>query len=64
MAPEDWTQWLNLASLVHNNQRNETTRLSPNIILLGYEPEAAPLEITQTNNKDAERHISIMVERR
>ena len=64
MAPKDWTQWLDLASLVHNNQRNETTGLSPNVILLGYEPETAPLETTQTNNKDAKRHISIIMERR
>ena len=36
--PEDWTQWLALASAVHNNRRNATTGLLPNQILLGYEP--------------------------
>jgi hypothetical protein len=64
MAPKDWTQWLNLASLVHNNQRNETMGSSPNEVLLGYKPEAAPLETAQTNNEDAKRCISIMMERR
>jgi hypothetical protein len=64
MAPKDWTYWLNLASLVHNNRRNETTGLFPNAILFGYEPETAPSETTQTNNKDAKRHINIMMERR
>jgi transposase InsO family protein len=28
--PEDWTQWLALASAVHNNRRNTMTRLLPN----------------------------------
>ena len=36
--PQDWTQWLALASAVHNNRRNATTGLSPNQILLGYKP--------------------------
>jgi hypothetical protein len=64
MAPKDWTQWLNLATLVHNNQRNETTGLSPNLILLGYKPETALSEDTATNNEDTEKHINIMMERR
>jgi hypothetical protein len=62
MAPEDWTQWLDLALLVHNNHRNETTRLSPNKILLAYEPEMAPSETIQTKNEDAKEHIKIMME--
>jgi hypothetical protein len=64
MAPEDWTQWLDLASLVHNNCRNKTTGLSPNEILLGYKPETAPSEIAQTKNEDAEENIKVMIERR
>jgi hypothetical protein len=31
--PEHWTQWLPLATMVHNNQRNATTSLMPNQIL-------------------------------
>jgi hypothetical protein len=64
MAPEDWTQWLDLAFLVHNNQKNKTMGLFPNKVLLGYEPKSAPSEIAQTNNEDAKKHISIMIERR
>jgi hypothetical protein len=64
MAPKDWTQWLDLSSLVHNNQRNETTGTSPNEALRGYKLKAAPLETAQTNNEDAEKCISIMMERR
>ncbi len=36
--PKGWTHWLALATTVHNNQVNTTTRLSPNQILFGYNP--------------------------
>jgi hypothetical protein len=32
--PDDWTQWLAIMMMVHNNWKNETTGLSPNQILL------------------------------
>ena len=32
-APEDWTNWLSIATAVHNNRWNATTGLSPNQIL-------------------------------
>jgi hypothetical protein len=61
-SPEDWTQWLALASAVHNNRRNATTRLSPNQILLGYEPQLT-LEISPPSNNDlAEEHIRKLIE--
>ncbi len=37
-SPEDWTHWLTIATAVHNNRKNMTTGLSPNEILIGYEP--------------------------
>ena len=64
MAPKDWTQWLDLASLVHNNHRNETTGLSPNKILLGYKLAMAPSEVIQTKNEDAKECIKVMMEQR
>ena len=36
--PEDWTNWLALATAVHNNRCNATTGLSPSQVLLGIEP--------------------------
>jgi hypothetical protein len=52
--PQDWTQWLALAMAVHNNQRNTTTGLSPNQILLGIElPLLSETEIP-TGNQFAE----------
>ncbi len=38
MAPEDWTNWLSIATAMHNDQKNVTTGLSPNQILWGGEP--------------------------
>jgi len=38
MDPKGWTNWLTLATAVHNNWTNITTGLSPNQILLGYNP--------------------------
>jgi hypothetical protein len=35
--PEDWTEWLTIATTAHNNRQNATTKLSPNQILLGYD---------------------------
>ena len=55
--PEDWTQWLDIASLVHNNRRNATTGLSPNQILMGYEPTLAPSETPPSNNETVEQRI-------
>ena len=51
MQPEDWEQWLPLASAVHNNWKNATTGLSPNQILLGYETELTPVATPITNNE-------------
>ena len=63
-APEDWDQWLTTASAVHNNQKNQTTGLSPNQILIGYNiPLNTPNDI-ETNNMTVERRIGIMNQRR
>ena len=61
---EDWTQWLALASAVHNNRRNATTGLSPNQILLGYEPSLTPGPSEPSNNVMAEERIRKLMENR
>ena len=63
-APEDWTQWLALASAVHNNRKNTTTSLSPNQILLGYDITLNPGITEPVTNESAEERIRIMAERR
>jgi hypothetical protein len=62
--PQDWTQWLALASAVHNNRRNATTGLSPNQILLGYRPQLTPEASTPSNNDLAEEHVRKLMENR
>ena len=62
-SPEDWTKWLTIASAVHNNWKNSTTRLSPNQILFGYETKMNPSEDTPSNNEAAQSRIKILIER-
>ena len=63
-TPEDWDRWLITASAVHNNRRNQTTGLSPNQILIGYDvPLQTPNDI-EMNNALVERQIGIMNQRR
>jgi hypothetical protein len=49
-----------MATAVHNNQVNLTTGLSPNQILIGYEPSLSPSEKRMTRNKVAERRVERM----
>ena len=63
-SPEDWTQWLALATAVHNNRRNVMTGLSPNQILLGYEPQLTPKTSAPSNNDLAEEQIKKLMENR
>ena len=60
--PEDWSDWLAIDTAVHNNQKNSTTGLSPNQILLGIEPTLHPSEHHGTNNEAAERRERSMEE--
>src|SRR6266850_865974 len=62
--PEHWTQWLDIASAVHNNRKNATTGLSPNQILIRYEITLAPLETPPSNNQTVEDQIKDMMEHR
>ena len=54
--------WLAIATAVYNNQKNSTTGLSPNQILLGIEPTLHPSEHHVTNNEAAERRVKRMEE--
>ena len=62
--PEDWDRWLTTVSAVHNNRRNQTTSLSLNQILIGYNiPLQTPNDV-ETNNTLVEQRIRIMNQRR
>ena len=59
---EDWLDWLAIATAVHNNQKNSTTSLLPNQILLGLEPTLHPSEHHATNNDTMEKRVRRMEE--
>ena len=61
---EDWTHWLALAMAVHNNQRNATTGLSPNEILLGYEPMLQPSAMPPSMNELAGKRVDMLFKKR
>ena len=62
-VPKDWTQWLALASAIHNNRRNSTTSLSPNQILLGYDILLNPELTLPVINETAEERVKLMEQR-
>src|SRR6267142_750155 len=62
--PEHWTEWLDIASAVHNNRKNATTGLSPNQILIGYKITLAPSEMMPSNNQTVEDRIKDMMQHR
>ena len=63
-SPEDRTQWLALATAVHNNRKNATTGLSPSQIILGYEPQLTPETAAPSNNDLVEEWIKKLMENR
>jgi hypothetical protein len=60
LEPESWADWLPLATLVHNNRQNVTTKLSPNQALLGYEPPEMPSQHVPSDNQMTEDRIATM----
>ena len=51
---EDWSDWLAVATLVHNNSANSTTGFAPNELLIGWEPPLIPEQGESSNNNTAE----------
>ncbi len=60
MDPKGWINWLALATAVHNNWTNITTELSPNQILLGYNPVLNLEESLGTTNALVEARSEVM----
>jgi len=61
---KEWSELLPLATLVHNNSANSSTRLTPNQLLIGREPPATPTHGEGAENPLAEQHIKQLRERR
>jgi len=52
---EDWSDWLAIATLVHNSLANSTTGFAPNELLIGWEPPLIAEQSELSNNVTAER---------
>ena len=53
----DWSDWLAVATLVHNNSANATTGFFLSQLLVGWEPPLTPEQGTKLNNLMAEQHV-------
>jgi hypothetical protein len=43
-AQTDWSDWLGIATTVHNNHKNATINIAPSEALLGYTPRLHPVD--------------------
>src|SRR5229473_2356304 len=63
MAPEDWTNWLSIATAIHNDRKNVTTGLSPNQILWGGEPHLMTSKGNDVKSQTILEWLGMMKER-
>jgi transposase InsO family protein len=54
---EDWSSALPIATLIHNNSKNATTKMSPNLLLIRREPPATPSQAVGSTNPTAEQWV-------
>jgi Integrase zinc binding domain/RNase H-like domain found in reverse transcriptase len=59
---DDWSEWLAIASLVHNTRINATIKMAPLQALLGYLPRVTAEERTQSSNQRVEDRAKEMTE--
>ena len=55
---EDWSDWLAVTTLVHNNSANSTTSFAPNELLIGWEPPLTTEQGELSNNSTAEEQVT------
>jgi hypothetical protein len=63
-AQTDWSDWLGIATTVHNNHRNATINIAPSEALLGYTPRLHPTDPPPSLNQHVEDRKQIALERR
>jgi len=61
---EDWSQWLTVASAVHNDHVNATLGVAPSEILLGYRPTLHPDQDVPSNNQTMEQCMETLHQKR
>jgi transposase InsO family protein len=54
---KDWSRWLSLITIVHNNARNSTLGFTPSTLLVGWEPTLAPQQESPSSNLAASRSV-------
>ena len=59
---EDWAQWLPMATAVHNNAQNTTTRQTPNAVLMGFTPTLTLSSNQQFGVPAADDRITQMIQ--
>jgi hypothetical protein len=52
---EEWSNWLPLATLAHNNTANSTTGFAPSQLLVGWEPRMTLEQAELSNNQTVEQ---------
>jgi hypothetical protein len=55
--PGDWSDWLPLATLVHNMRRHSLLKITLAQVLLGYNPRVLPLISTLSSNDLIENRL-------
>jgi RNase H-like domain found in reverse transcriptase/Integrase zinc binding domain len=56
--PNEWSKWLPMTTVVHNNSRNSTTGFAPNELLIGWEPSLLTEQHLESKNLTAEEYLS------
>ena len=59
---EDWAVWLPMATAVHNNAQNGTTRQVPNSVLMGFTPTLTPSSNQKFGVPAADDRITRMIQ--
>src|SRR5487761_1760216 len=57
---EDWSKWLAMATIIHNNSKNATTQFSPSQLLIGLDPDLTREQTLSGNNFLAEQQASLL----
>jgi len=55
---EDWSDWLAVTTLIHNNLANSTMGFALNKLLIGWEPPSTTEQGKLSNNNTAEEQVT------
>jgi hypothetical protein len=61
---QNWSKYLAIATLVHNNSKNVSTGYAPSKLLIRWEPPLTPRQTNPSNNQLAERTVEQLKQHR